>query len=44
MWNLIKNERGELINKIESDAKILKPNLGSPKGNVMGREKMGSWG
>ena len=31
MWNLIKNDTWELVNKTESDSKISKPNLWLPK-------------
>ena len=32
MCHLIKNDTGELVNRTESDAKILKPNIWLPKG------------
>ena len=32
MWNLIKNDVGELVPQTETDSKIWKPNLQSPKG------------
>ena len=31
MWNLIKNDTGELVHKTETDQKISKPSLGLPK-------------
>ena len=36
MWNLIKNDTWELVNKTESDSKISKPNLWLPKGKHWG--------
>ena len=32
MWNLMKNDTGQLVNKTESDSKISKPNVCLPKG------------
>ena len=32
MWNLTKNDTKELIYKTEKESKILKQNLGLPKG------------
>ena len=31
MWNLLKNDAGELVYKIETDSKISKTNLWLPK-------------
>ena len=40
MWNLIKNDAGELVHKTGSDSKISKPNLWLPKGKHWRRDKM----
>ena len=40
-WNLIRNDTKELIHKAETDTKILKPNLRSPKGKGEGRDGLG---
>ena len=42
MWNLIKNEKNELIYKTETDSQISKSNSWLPEGKgVCGRDKLG---
>ena len=43
MWNLTKNDTKELIHKIETDSKILKPNMWLPRGNTEWRDTLGGW-
>ena len=43
MWNLIKNDKEEFFKKTESDSKIYKPNLESPKGNRWKGYTMEGW-
>ena len=43
MWNLIKDDSGELVHKMESDSKISKQNLWLSKGKQWGGDKMEGW-